>query len=112
MLPAALDFATLRDAYASGKLTPSSLVRDLYPALEAQLGAAFLYLPPLADLLAQCEELEAQPERSRGQLWGVPFAVKDNVDVAGMPTTAACPAFSYTPEKSAPAVDALIQAGE
>lgn len=111
MLPAALDLATLRDAYAGGRLTPSGLVRDLYPLLEAQLGAAFLFLPPLADLLAQCEELEAQPERSRGELWGVPFAVKDNVDVAGMPTTAACPAFSYTPEKSAPAVDALIQAG-
>lgn len=42
---------------------------------------------------------------------GVPFAVKDNVDVAGMPTTAACPAFSYTPAASAPAVDALLKAG-
>ena len=37
--------------------------------------------------------------------------VKDNVDVKGMPTTAACPAFAYKPEVSAPAVQALEDAG-
>ncbi|HEY6882013.1 MAG TPA: allophanate hydrolase, partial [Polyangiales bacterium] len=49
--------------------------------------------------------------RAELPLFGVPFAVKDNVDVRGMPTTAACPAFSYVPEVSSPAVDALLQAG-
>ena len=44
-------------------------------------------------------------------LWGVPFAVKDNIDVAGMPTTAGCPEFAYTPDVSAPVVDRLIAAG-
>ena len=43
--------------------------------------------------------------------WGVPFAVKDNVDVAGLPTTAACPAFAYMPSEHAPAVAALLDAG-
>lgn len=47
----------------------------------------------------------------RGPLYGIPFAVKDNVDVASFPTTAACPAFEYTPKCSAPAVEALLQAG-
>lgn len=47
----------------------------------------------------------------RGALWGCFFAVKDNIDVAGMPTTAACPAFSYTPTASAPVVTALEAAG-
>ncbi len=56
----------------------------------------------------------AQARRERGQelpLYGVPFAVKDNIDVAGYPTTAACPAFSYTPARSSPVVDRLIEAG-
>ncbi len=44
-------------------------------------------------------------------LFGVPFAVKDNIDVAGRPTTAACPAFAYTAEATAPAVQRLLDAG-
>jgi allophanate hydrolase len=44
-------------------------------------------------------------------LWGVPFAVKDNIDVAGVPTTAGCPAFAYTPQISAPVVERLFDAG-
>ena len=42
---------------------------------------------------------------------GIPFAVKDNIDVAGYPTTAACPDYAYVPQASAPAVAALIDAG-
>jgi allophanate hydrolase len=44
-------------------------------------------------------------------LAGVPFAVKDNIDVAGFDTTAGCPAFSYTPDTTAPAVARLLDAG-
>ena len=44
-------------------------------------------------------------------LAGVPFAVKDNIDVAGMPTTAGCPAYSYVPERTAPVVQRLLDAG-
>jgi len=48
---------------------------------------------------------------SSGPLYGVPFAVKDNIDVAGLPTTAACPDFSYLPVRHAPVVERLVQAG-
>ena len=44
-------------------------------------------------------------------LYGIPFAIKDNIDLAGHPTTAACPAYAYTPEKSATVVQRLIEAG-
>ena len=44
-------------------------------------------------------------------LHGVPFVVKDNIDVAGLPTTAACPAFAYRPTKSAFVVERLERAG-
>ena len=50
-------------------------------------------------------------DRGRRPLWGVPFAVKDNIDLAGMPTTAGCPAFARTPDRHAGAVERLIAAG-
>src|SRR5688572_15679502 len=57
------------------------------------------------DLEARCASGAVLP------LYGIPFAVKDNIDVAGCPTTAACPAFSYHPQVTAPAVQRLLDAG-
>jgi len=61
-------------------------------------------------VLAQAEKLEQLDPHSL-PLYGIPFAVKDNIDVAGQPTTAACPGFSYLPEHTAFAVQQLIDAG-
>src|ERR1700735_1065700 len=44
-------------------------------------------------------------------LYGIPFAIKDNIDLAGVPTTAACPAYAYTPVRSATVVQKLLDAG-
>lgn len=110
MLPDTLDLATIRVAYASGDCTPAVLIASLYSKFVAA-GDIFLFLAPLDVLLQRCTELECQPEAERGRLWGVPFGIKDNVDILGMPTTAACPAFSYMPTRDAPAVAALLAAG-
>ncbi|BAW10090.1 allophanate hydrolase [Nocardia seriolae] len=56
-------------------------------------------------------EVEAEIATATGALAGLRLAVKDNVDVAGLPTTAACPDFAYTPDRDAPVVDALRAAG-
>ena len=55
--------------------------------------------------------MSAAAEAPRGPLYGIPFAVKDNIDVAGIPTTCACPEFAYTPQRSAAVVERLVAAG-
>ena len=72
--------------------------------------AVFISLRDEADARAEARELAGR-DGSELPLFGVPVAVKDNIDVAGLPTTAACPAFAYTPNKDATAVARLRAAG-
>ena len=65
---------------------------------------------PDAAILEQARKLQGEGPCGR-PLWGVPFAVKDNIDIAGLPTTAACPGFAYTATSTAPAVQRLLDAG-
>uniref|UniRef100_B0T080 Allophanate hydrolase n=1 Tax=Caulobacter sp. (strain K31) TaxID=366602 RepID=B0T080_CAUSK len=78
---------------------------------EIQPQAWILRLPAEA-VLAQARVVEARIAAGEAlPLAGVPFAVKDNIDVAGWPTSAACPAFAYVPERSATVVERLVAAG-
>jgi allophanate hydrolase len=65
---------------------------------------------PDAAVLERARALTGEGARER-PLWGVPFAVKDNLDVAGLPTTAGCPGYAYVPTETAPAVQRLLDAG-
>ncbi len=107
-----LDLTRLHAAYASGALSPQELVESLLPRLAASdADAVWITRVPDAELRARAAALGLVPAAKRGALWGTPFAVKDNIDVAGMPTTAACPDFAYVPTASAPAVQRLLDAG-
>ncbi len=112
-----LDLASLRARYTDGgldgRLTPTRMVEWLFERMDASDGMAiWITCASRAQLYEQAMllERESNPER-RLPLWGVPFAVKDNIDVAGLPTTAACPAFAYVPKTSAPVVRRLQAAG-
>ncbi|MGG7565160.1 allophanate hydrolase [Rhodovulum sp. DZ06] len=99
----------LRAAYAAGA-TPAQVVEEVYRRIEA-VGdpCIFIHLRPIADVLAEAEALG--PYDPSMPLWGAPFAAKDNIDAAGIPTTAACPAWEYMPEKDAFVVGKLRAAG-
>ena len=65
---------------------------------------------PDAEILEQARRLEDEGPRGR-PLWGLTAVIKDNIDVAGLKTTAACPEFSHMPAVSAEAVRRLVEAG-
>ena len=106
-----LDLTSLRRAYADGSLTVRGLVASIHERIQACDNPAIWIHVMDADALEPfLKRLEAADPRSL-PLYGVPFAIKDNIDLAGVPTTAACPAFAYTPGVSAPVVERLIRAG-
>src|ERR1700760_2076331 len=81
-------------------------------AYEAVQPAVWITRAADADVIAAAQAVDQRI--AAGELLplaGVPFAIKDNIDVAGLPTTAACPAFAYQPAASAPVVERLIAAG-
>ncbi|MES2706983.1 MAG: allophanate hydrolase [Verrucomicrobiota bacterium] len=97
--------AGIRADLAQGR-SAADILRELRDRIAGRGDdAVWIYKPELTDLLASIPDNTALP------LYGVPFAVKDNIDVAGWPTTAACPEFSYIAEKDAESVARLRAAG-
>lgn len=102
------------EGYRSGATTPGKALADLHDQLTQQPDSAWILVfdwPTIAAQLQQlahrCEDVDAESL----PLYGVPFAIKDNIDYAGAVTTAACPAFAYTAKETAAAVQHLLDAG-
>ena len=106
---------TLEDwthAYNEGA-DPAVLLEQQRQALKADDTAWISIASPalLQTQVAALKALEAEKGRAQLPLYGIPFAVKDNIDVAGFATTAACPAFAHNAHHDAEAVKRLKQAG-
>ena len=106
-------FSRLQAAYASGERMSVDVVHEVYKRIAARgEDGVWIHLEPEDRLYARAQELEAHSaDADELPLYGVPFAVKDNIDVSGVPTTAACPEYAYTPDESAPCVSLLLDAG-
>src|SRR5688500_8946030 len=104
-----MNIASLTEAYRAGTRNPSDVIAEIYSKIAATgERPVWISVVPQEQALARARQLEEDPLALALRLYGVPFAVKDNIDVAGLPTTAACPEFAYTPESSAAVVDRLL----
>ena len=103
---------TLRAAYTNNESSPRQLVSALREKAAELNGEfhAFIHLLTAEEVEPYLAALDGNTPAEL-PLYGVPFAIKDNIDLAGIPTTAACPAFAYTPGTSASIVEQLIALG-
>src|SRR5215471_9089930 len=102
-----LTIESLRKRYSTGETSPAQIVKEIYAQIrESGERPVWISLANETQALERASAVDiALP------LGGVPFAVKDNFDVAGMATTAGCPSFAYEPERTASVVQRLLDAG-
>jgi allophanate hydrolase len=103
--------AAIVTAHRARTVTPAETVARSFARIRDHNDPAiFISLRDEADAIAEAKALRAK-DPAQLPLYGVPVAIKDNIDVAGLPTTAACPAFAYSPARDATAVARLRAAG-
>lgn len=104
------DIVSLHCAYADG-VSPAAVIEEAFRRVEASGDPGiFLHLFDRERVAADIDRLGPFDSTDK-PLWGVPFAIKDNIDAAGAPTTAGCPAYAYEAEKDAFVVGILRKAG-
>lgn len=107
-----MNIGELKKAYAAG-LSPVTVVQKVLERIKsdnAENSSVWINLTSREELLRRAQQL-GKRRNLHLPLFGIPFAVKDNIDVAGLPTTAACPSFEYIPDASADVVRRLESAG-
>ncbi len=110
-LTGSLDFATLRALYAAGSLRPEDVVRAVYRRIAARgEDHVWIHLVPEEDAVAAARRAAAALSLS-APLYGLPCAIKDNIDVPGLPSTSAFPPSRRIADKTGPAVRNLLDAG-
>lgn len=101
--PKKLTMTWIRNSYKEGSLTPEELAGEIVRRAEKYRDYnIWIVAPDLKRMMGYIEKLPKDMESL--PLWGIPFAVKDNIDVAGSPTTAACPDYAYDPKEDAAVV--------
>ncbi len=106
-----MDLDSLRAAYLAKRQTPRQTVEEVMARIARHAdNPIWIARVDEAALFARTAQLETQDPATL-PLYGIPFAIKDNIDLAGLPTTAGCPAFAYRPDANAAAVQKLVDAG-
>ncbi|RFU27584.1 hypothetical protein B7463_g8756, partial [Scytalidium lignicola] len=110
-----LEIQSLKLDYAVG-IKPQTVVEAIYERIEvykSKQPSVWIHLQPIEVVKKEAGALLTRwPDPvTRPPLWGIPFSVKDSIDVAGIPTTIGCPALAYRPTTSAPVFQRCIDAG-
>jgi allophanate hydrolase len=106
------DLKSLAQAYRAGTRRPTEVAEAACARAQRSPPAVWIHRVEREAVLAAARALEARrPQEPALPLYGVPFAIKDNIDAAGLPTTAACPAYGYLASESATVVKRLVDAG-
>jgi allophanate hydrolase len=112
-MPSSTDASLDLHSLARSGASPTDIIEDVLARIARRRNdGVWISVASRDRLVAAARAVEER--RRAGEklpLYGVPFAVKDNIDVAGLPTTAACPAFAYTPTEDAAVVARLVSAG-
>jgi allophanate hydrolase len=110
-----LNIADLHAHYATGEISPLDVVRHIYQKISSYHDKAiWIYLIPESEVMSRTEALVNTYRNGRlplPPLFGIPFSVKDSIDIKGLPTTLACPEFAYTATATAPTIERIISAG-
>lgn len=106
-----LTIADVRAAYISGKITPKRLIEQIISRSKEHSDYNIWITPPELEKIKPYIDALEYKNIVDYPLWGIPFAIKDNIDLEAVPTTAGCPEYAYTPDKSAFVVERLIDAG-
>ena len=110
-----MEISSLKLDYEVG-IKPQHVVQAVYDRIEAYKKvqpSVWIHLQPIGDVMRAANGLLIRwpDEAKRPPLWGIPFSVKDNFDIKGIPTTAGCPALVHTPDSSSPVYERCIEAG-
>ncbi len=107
----AMNIANLRQSYLAKTQSPEQVIEQcLANILSKEKANAWITVLTSEQLAVYLENLKSKNINDH-PLWGIPFAIKDNIDLSGIPTTAGCPDYSYVPEEHAFVVQQLIDAG-
>lgn len=111
IIPSKLTIDWLQENYQKQTITPREVVNEIINRSKRDEDMNIWITAPSWDWMEPYVERLASIDPSDAPLWGVPFAIKDNIDLKNIPTTAGCKDYAYTPAEHATIVDRLIQAG-
>lgn len=106
-----LTISYLQEGYKKGIFTPEDICQEIVKRASETVDMNIWIVPPSMTFMQKYIDYIKTLDKEKALLWGIPFAVKDNIDLKGICTTAGCENFGYMPEDNATVVELLIKAG-